>query len=105
MGTVEEFSRIVSTIYSAAMNPRDWVVAMAAISHAADAAVGAIIVADANTRSILSGTVPPEAKESYGAYYRHMDYVLRTVERSPVGLLCSGSELVELKAGSEFDVE
>jgi DNA-binding CsgD family transcriptional regulator len=64
-----------------------------------------MLTADGTTRSILSAAVPSDAQQSYGEYYRHIDYVLAEVETGPVGLVRSGSDLVALKAGSEFDVD
>jgi DNA-binding CsgD family transcriptional regulator len=53
----------------------------------------------------MNASVPPEAMAGYNEYYRHIDYVLAAVETGPVGLIRSGSELVALKRGSEFDAD
>ncbi|HYJ56349.1 MAG TPA: hypothetical protein VEX40_12710, partial [Mycobacterium sp.] len=42
---------------------------------------------------------------SYGQYYHHFDYVVAAVETGPVGLIRSGTELVGLKAGTEFEAD
>jgi DNA-binding CsgD family transcriptional regulator len=105
MVTVEDFSRLVSGIYTSAISPEDWVVAIAEVSRAVGATGGGMLIADGTTRSIISAAVPLEARSSYGEYYRHIDYVLAAVETGPVGLIRSGSELVALKAGSEFDAD
>ena len=60
---------------------------------------------DGTTRRVLNTNVLPEAMEAYSEYYRHIDYVLAAVETGEVGLVRSGSELVALKAGSEFDAD
>jgi DNA-binding CsgD family transcriptional regulator len=105
MVTVEDFSRLVSAIYTSAISPEDWVVAMAEVSRAVGATGGGMLIADGDSRSIISAAVPLEARSSYAEYYRHIDYVLAAVETGPVGLIRSGSELVALKAGSEFDAD
>ncbi|WP_253851735.1 helix-turn-helix transcriptional regulator [Mycobacterium sp. 1423905.2] len=64
-----------------------------------------MLLADGTTRSVINATVPAEVTASYVEYYRHIDYVLAAVETGPVGLVRSGSELVALKANSEFDAD
>jgi DNA-binding CsgD family transcriptional regulator/PAS domain-containing protein len=105
MVTVEDFSRLVSGIYDAAVTPEHWLVAIAEVSRAVGATGGGMLIADGTSRSIINAAVPVEARSSYGEYYRHLDYVLAAVETGPVGLIRSGRELVALKAGSEFDAD
>jgi DNA-binding CsgD family transcriptional regulator/PAS domain-containing protein len=105
MVTVDEFSRLVSGIYSSAIDPDNWVVALAAVCRAVDATGGGLLIAEGTTRRVMNANVPLEAMEPYGEYYRHIDYVLAAVETGAVGLVRSGSELVALKAGSEFDAD
>jgi DNA-binding CsgD family transcriptional regulator len=105
MVTLDEFSRLVSNIYAASGSPANWGVALSDISRVLDATGAGMLTADGTTRSIMSATVPPDAKASYGEYYRHIDYVLGRVERGPVGLIRGGSELVASQAGSEFDAD
>jgi DNA-binding NarL/FixJ family response regulator len=105
MVTVEDFSRLVSGVYAAAVTPQHWQLAIHDIHRMLDATGGGLLIADENDRSILNTSVPPDAFKSYGEYYRHIDYVLAAVESGPVGLIRSGSELVALKAGSEFDAD
>lgn len=105
MVTVEEFSRLVSAIYASAIDPDRWVVALGEVGRAVDATGGGLLIADGTTRRVMNANVPPEAMQAYGEYYRHIDYVLDAVETGAVGLVRSGSELVALKAGSEFDAD
>jgi DNA-binding CsgD family transcriptional regulator/PAS domain-containing protein len=105
MVTVDEFSRLVSAVYASAIDPDNWVVALAEVRRAVDATDGGLLVADGNTRRVMNANVPPEAMKTYSEYYRHIDYVLDAVETGAVGLVRSGSELVALKAGSEFDAD
>ena len=105
MVTLDEFSRLVSAIYTSAINPDNWVVALTEVRRAVDAVGDGLLISDGTTRRVLNADVPAEAMKSYSEYYRHIDYVLAAVETGPVGLIRTGSELVALKAGSEFDAE
>lgn len=105
MVTVEDFSRLVAGIYAAAVTPQHWQLAIHDIHRILVATGGGMLIANENDRSVLSASVPPDARKSYGEYYRHIDYVLAALETGPVGLIRSGSELVALKAGSEFDAD
>jgi DNA-binding CsgD family transcriptional regulator/PAS domain-containing protein len=105
MVTIDEFSRLVSAIYASAIDPDNWVEALAEVNRAVDATGGGLLIGNGTTRRVLNANVPPEAIESYSEYYRHIDYVLAAVETGAVGLVRTGSELVALKAGSEFDAD
>ncbi len=105
MVTVDDFSRLVSGIYAAAVTPRHWLQAIHDIHRVLDATGGAMVVADGSARSNLSTSLSSDARKSYDEYYRHIDYVLAAVETGPVGLIRSGSELVRLNSGSEFDTD
>jgi DNA-binding CsgD family transcriptional regulator len=105
MVTVEDFSRLVSGIYSSAISPDNWMLALAEVRRAVDATGDGLLIADGSARRVMNANVPPEAMTSYSEYYRHIDYVLAAVETGPVGLIRTGSELVALKAGSEFDAD
>jgi len=105
MVTVDEFSRLVSAVYASAIDPDNWVVALGEVRRALDATGDGLLIADGTTRRVMNANVPPEAMKTYSEYYRHIDYVLDAVETGAVGLVRSGSELVALKAGSEFDAD
>jgi DNA-binding CsgD family transcriptional regulator len=105
MVTVDDFSRLVSGIYASATSPDNWVLALGEVRRALDATGDGLLIADGNTRQVMNANVPPEAMAGYNEYYRHIDYVLAAVETGPVGLIRSGSELVALKSGSEFDAD
>lgn len=102
---IDDFSRIVSAIYASAITPENWIVAMADIRRALDAQSAALLLADGTSRSLKSGSLPPEAQKTYLDYYRQIDYVLDAVEEGPVGLIRSGQPLIALKARSEFDAD
>jgi len=102
---IDDFSRIVSAIYASALTPENWIVAMADVRRALDAQSAALLLADGTSRSLKSGSLPPEARKTYLDYYRQIDYVLDAVEEGPVGLIRSGQPLIALKARSEFDAD
>jgi DNA-binding CsgD family transcriptional regulator len=102
MVTIDDFSRLVSAIYTSAITPENWIVAMTEIRRALDATGGALVLADETNRSIKSASLPPEAGKAYGEYYCQLDYVLAAVEAGPVGLVHSGPKLMEAKMHSEF---
>src|ERR1700722_2783871 len=102
---IDDFSRIVSAIYASAITPENWIVAMADVRRALDAQSAALLLADGTSRSLKSGSLPPEAQKTYVDYYRQIDYVLDAVEEGPVGLIRSGQPLIALNARSEFDAD
>src|SRR5262245_25360527 len=73
MVTVDEFSRLVSAIYGSAIDPDNWMVALAEICRAVDATGGGLLIADGTTRHVMNANVPLEAMEPYSEYYRHID--------------------------------
>ncbi len=105
MVTVDEFSRLVSGIYRSAVSPDDWVVALNDIRCTVGAIGAGLSVDEGTSRRMTNVNIPAEAMTSYGEYYQYIDYVVTAVETGPVGLIRSGSELVGLKAGSEFDAD
>ncbi len=50
----------------------------------------------------LSSTLPLEAGTSYLEYYQRLDYVLAAVEKGPVGVVRTGSELTDPRKHREF---
>jgi hypothetical protein len=105
MVTIDEFSRVVSEIYAASVNPANWAVALSDISRILDATGCGILVGAGKNRSVMTATVPLEAVRPYIEYYHTVDYVLDAVENGPAGLIRSGPALVALKSKSEFEAE
>lgn len=105
MVTVEDFSRLVSGIYAAALTPQKWGVALAEISRMLDASGCGLITGEGPSRSVMIATVPPEARKVYTEYYHAIDYVLDAVEKGPAGLIRGGQALVALKSQSEFEAD
>ena len=109
MITIAAFSEMLSMIYAAAVTPELWDEAMSHIHHAfatATVVVGQVrsttlVFADGVSRS-MTGTLSPEADRAYGEHYGRYDYVLQAVERGPVGVLRTGTELITPQTRTEF---
>jgi DNA-binding CsgD family transcriptional regulator len=103
MVTVEEFSRLVSGIYAAAVTPECWESTVGAIARTLGGTECALLEADGVSRRGRASMLPLEARDSYASYYCHMDYMLAELEKGPVGAVRTWTELVEPhKRRSEF---
>ncbi|MGE2717308.1 helix-turn-helix transcriptional regulator [Mycolicibacterium litorale] len=105
MVTLGEYSRLVTAIHAAAVTPEHWVDAMAEVRHSLGATTGAMLIADDTGRTAERASLSPDAHQTYREYYHRIDYVLAAVERSPVGLLHSGRQLIDSDVRSEFNVD
>jgi DNA-binding CsgD family transcriptional regulator/PAS domain-containing protein len=105
MVTLDEFSRLVSAIYDAAVTPEHWVDTMAEVRHSLGAITGAMLIADDVGRAADRASLPPDAHRTYREYYHRIDYVLEAVERSPVGVIHSGRTLIDLDERAEFNAD
>ncbi|MGV0743456.1 helix-turn-helix transcriptional regulator [Mycolicibacterium sp. XJ870] len=103
MVTIDEFSRVVSEIYASSINPANWPVALSEIGRVLDASGCAIYIGRGTSRSLMSATVPSEARESYTEHFYTVDYILEAVEKGPGGLIHGGQALVALRTHSEFE--
>jgi hypothetical protein len=102
MVTVDEFSRLVSGIYAAAVTPQYWEPAIRDIHHTLGGTHAALLTANGANRSMIGGTLAIEAGKSYTEYYHRLDYVLTAVERGPVGVIRTGSELTDHRRIASF---
>ena len=102
MVTVEQFSRLVSGIYNAAVTPEHWEAAIREIHRALDGTGGSLCMADGAVWSIHNSILPAGAAKSYAEHYCRLDHVLAAVEKGPVGAVRTGTELVAPYRKSEF---
>lgn len=102
MVTVEDFSRLVSGIYAAAVTPRHWEPALGAVRRSLGGTVGTLSEATDGVWSIRATTAPTDVGKTYGRHYHRLDYVLAGVENGPVGAVRNGTELVEPGTNTEF---
>lgn len=105
MTTIDDFSRIVSGIYRAALTRENWTAVLDDIRSTLDAQACAVLLADGVSRAVTMGSLRPEVRKIYGEYYYQIDYVLDAVEKGPVGLIRGGQPLVALQARSEFNTD
>ncbi|CAJ1495693.1 helix-turn-helix transcriptional regulator [[Mycobacterium] kokjensenii] len=102
--TLEDFSRIVGSVYSSVMVPENWTGALADLQHLIDAQCALVRVDEAG-RTIRDASLKAEARADYENYYRRIDYVLEALARSPIGVMTSGRTLVGLNSQSEFNID
>jgi hypothetical protein len=103
--SIEDFSRMVSAIHAAAIDPEHWISAMAAVRETLHARAAGVVIAEASSRVIKSASLPEAAHVSYSDHYRQIDYVLDAVEHGPVGLVRGGEQLIALNSRSEFNAD
>jgi DNA-binding CsgD family transcriptional regulator len=102
MVTVEDFSRLVSGIYTAAAAPQHWEAAIREIHRTLGGTVATLGMAEGPVLSIQDSTLPAAATKSYMEHYRHVDHVLAAVATGPVGAVRTGTELVTPYRNTEF---
>lgn len=105
MVAVEEFSRIVASIYDCAIHPECWPSTMVDIHTAFGATGAALVLADGVSRAPRSVSIPTEPLDGYRDYYRHIDFILEEVEAGPVGLVRGCEELIALQPNAEFHID
>ncbi|HZU47070.1 MAG TPA: helix-turn-helix transcriptional regulator, partial [Mycobacterium sp.] len=103
MVAVDEFSRLVSGIYAAAVTPQHWEPALHEIRRALGGAVGSLTGEAANGMwQIQATTAPPDVPKTYAEHYYRLDYVLAGLKNGPVGAVRTGTELVAPGTNTEF---
>jgi DNA-binding CsgD family transcriptional regulator len=102
MVTVEDFSRLVSGIYAAAVAPQHWEAAIRDIHRAFGGIGGSLVMADGALWSIENTSMPEAATTSYADHYYRVDHVVAAVDRGPVGVVRTGTELIVPNRRSEF---
>lgn len=105
MVSIEEYSRLVSGIYTAAVAPQYWDQALRDLHRTLGGISAALCVPTATVWSIENSNLPEDASRSYAEYYNRLDSVLDAVRRGPVGDVRTGSELITPVRKSEFYAE
>ncbi|BBX15751.1 helix-turn-helix transcriptional regulator [Mycolicibacterium duvalii] len=101
MVSLGEFSRVVSSIYAAAITPVHWEVALRDIRRVLGSEQAGLFVDDPSW-SVGNSTLPGEAAASYAQYYHRFDHVFAAVEHGLVGDIRTGTELMPLVRRSEL---
>jgi hypothetical protein len=104
MVTVEEFSRLVSGIYAAAVTPQQWGPAIRDVMGTLGGTGAGLVFADRSSRW-LEPVIAPEAAKSYAEHYSRLDHVLAAVEEGPVGAVRTASELILPHPNTEFHAD
>ena len=105
MVTVDEFSRLVSGIYAAAITPQHWERVTRDVMRTLDGTGGGLVIADGSSRWLIGAVIAPEAVKSYAEHYSGLDHVLADVEQGPVGAVRAGDELIAAKPHTEFHAD
>src|SRR6478736_4007364 len=102
MVAVEDFSRLVSSIYEAAVTPQHWELAIRDIQGALGGTGGSLLRGDGAVWSFHDSTIPPAAMLSYSDYYHRSDYVLAAMRTADVGEVQTGPKVVVPNRDPEF---
>src|SRR5947199_4135136 len=102
MVTVEDFSRLVSGVYAAAVTPQHWEATIREVHRTMGGLGGSLCMADGAIWSIQNTSMPEHAAKSYSEHFCRIDPVLAAVEKGPVGAVRTGNELVVPNRKSEF---
>jgi DNA-binding CsgD family transcriptional regulator len=99
---IEEFSYLVSGIYSAATAPERWEGAIREIHRSLGGSGASLLRGGGAVWSFHQSTIPAEALESYAQHYYRCDYVLAALQDGPVGVVRTGAEVVVPNRNGEF---
>jgi DNA-binding CsgD family transcriptional regulator len=105
MVSIEEYSRLVSGIYTAAVAPRYWEQALHDLHRTMGGISAALCASSGPVWSIEHSNLPEDAARSYAEYYSRLDIVLDAVRAGPVGAVRTGTELITPVRNTEFYVE
>lgn len=102
MVAVEEFSRLVTGVYAAAVTPQHWQSAIRDIHRSLGGTGGSLLLGDGAAWSFRNSTLPVAALESYAEHFAPLDYALAAVEQGPVGVVRTGPEILFRNRNREF---
>jgi hypothetical protein len=102
MVSIEEYSRLVSGIYTAAVAPQYWEQALRELHRTLGGISAALCIPTGPVWSIENSNLPEDAARSYAEYYNRLDIVLDAVQAGPVGEVRTGSELIAPVHNTEF---
>lgn len=92
---IEDFSRVVQTIYAAAVQPDDWTVALDEIKSAVGSRISAIVTTGRELNEInVRSAGDPTGIDAYNAHYGRLDPIIWVVERMPAGAVLAQQQIV-----------
>ncbi|HYO01016.1 MAG TPA: hypothetical protein VET27_03550 [Mycobacterium sp.] len=105
MATVDDFSRLVTEIYSAVTTPENWDVTLADLGAVFNGARAGLVITDGDARRHLHADLPADSAKSYAEHFSRLDHVLAAVETGPVGAVRTGTELMWPHSDGEFEAD
>lgn len=105
MSRIDDFSQLISGIYSAALAPEQWDDAVAAIARAFDAHTASLVFSANGSHTLAHAQMPPAAAQTYTEHYGRLDHVLCAVDAGPLGAVRTGAELMWPYQNCEFQVD
>jgi DNA-binding CsgD family transcriptional regulator/PAS domain-containing protein len=105
MTTIDDFSRIVRTIYDAAVEPADWTVASGEILAAVSGNAGGLGTTDRERNQIVGSVgIDSAMMLAYDAYYGRLDPMASALVGIPAGAIVTRRQVMPLDiwARSEF---
>jgi DNA-binding CsgD family transcriptional regulator/PAS domain-containing protein len=97
MTTIEDFSRIVRTIYGAAVEPGDWAVATGEILSAVSGNAGGFGTTDRERNEIVGSVgIDPASMLAYDAYYGRLDPMAPALAGLPAGAIATRQQVMPL---------
>ena len=93
---IEDFSRIVQTIYAAAVEPNDWAVAMEEIKSAVGSRLSAIVTTGRDLNEITVRSAGDlTGIDAYNDHYGRLDPIIWVLERMPAGAVLAQQQIVD----------
>ncbi|AQA05416.1 helix-turn-helix transcriptional regulator [Mycobacterium sp. MS1601] len=102
MVSVQEFSSLVSGIYAAALTPQRWEGSLRDIHTVLGGISGALCRPTGAVWTIEDSNLPACAARSYAEHYNSLDHVMDAVRTGAVGVVRTGSELIQPFRAGEF---
>lgn len=105
MSAIDEFSQLISGIYSAVLAPEQWDSSMVAIARAFEAHTASLVFSESGSHTLMHAKMPLAAAKAYATHYERLDHVLRAVETGPLGVVRTGAELMWPYQNCEFQID
>jgi len=93
---IEDFSRVVQTIYAAAVEPNDWAIAMEEIKSAVGSRLSAIVTTGRDLNEITVRSAGDlTGIDAYNDHYGRLDPIIWVLERMPAGAVLAQQQIVD----------
>src|ERR1700742_675958 len=102
MVDLDEFSRLVAGIYSAAVAPGKWQAAIHDVQVALGGKACGLLTRNGAIWSFEDATLPAASLQSYQQHYGKLDYAMTAVAAGPAGVVRTGREVIVPNRNWEF---